>query len=208
MKPCLSTYGYLEAQVNTWGQRLHASLARQGHTATLDMLRLLIAYTDYFQNQRPRLIYNLRDLFSSGGGFVVPDECEAWLDVHLPADEPIAEIILEMEELLEAQRAEREDLEAALKLSTVEGGYTLPERGPLVEALRATFAARSLEWSPQPFISHSDANQLWAAGVKPILLGCGQLEQAHRPDESIEFAQVVEAAEIYYQTALALETRG
>jgi len=48
---------------------------------------------------------------------------------------------------------------------------------------------------------------LWAAGVKPILLGCGELEKAHAPEESIELSQVELAAEIYLDlmTALASE---
>jgi acetylornithine deacetylase len=208
MNPCLSTYGYFEVQVTTRGPRRHASLDQGGRSATLEMLRLLILLTDYLGARKPALVYNLRDLFSSGGGFVVPDSCEAWLDVHLPAEAPLAEIIVEMEELFETEHRHLEDLDTMLRLHTVEAGYTLPERGPLVEALRSVFDERSKPWAPEPFRSHSDANQLWAAGVKPILLGCGQLEQAHRPEENIDFAQVVEAAEIYYATALALMRDG
>lgn len=51
------------------------------------------------------------------------------------------------------------------------------------------------------FTSHSDANQLWTAGVKPVILGCGRLEKAHSPDEDVSFEQVLGAAEIYFQTA-------
>jgi len=48
------------------------------------------------------------------------------------------------------------------------------------------------------------ANQLWSAGVKPIVIGCGQLEKAHGPEESVAFAQVRQAAELYYRLALNL----
>ncbi|MFH1463823.1 MAG: M20/M25/M40 family metallo-hydrolase [Pseudomonadota bacterium] len=208
LQPCLSTYGYLEVQVATRGERLHASLAREGQNATLAMLHLLLRLTSFFQGRGAGLVYNLRDLFTSGGGFVVPDACEAWLDVHLPADQALADVILEMEELLETAAREHPDLDAVLRFNQVEAGYALPERGPLVEALKDVYARFTLAWEPRPFPSHSDANQLWAAGVKSILLGPGQLEQAHRPDESIDFAQVESAAAIYYHTALSLKERG
>ena len=41
-------------------------------------------------------------------------------------------------------------------------------------------------------------------GVKPIVLGCGELEKAHSPEESISFPQVLAIAEIYYQVALRI----
>jgi acetylornithine deacetylase len=54
-----------------------------------------------------------------------------------------------------------------------------------------------MKWQPGVFRSHSDANQIWTAGIKPILLGPGSLEMAHIPEESVSFAQVCTAAEIY-----------
>ena len=54
-----------------------------------------------------------------------------------------------------------------------------------------------MTWAPADFRSHSDANQLRAAGVKPLVLGPGQLEQAHTQDESVSFAQVRRAADLY-----------
>ena len=71
----------------------------------------------------------------------------------------------------------------------------------MIEALKASFSQQALSWEPLAFPSHSDANQLWMAGVKPIILGCGRLEKAHAPDEHVSFEQVLGAAEIYYQTA-------
>jgi len=70
--------------------------------------------------------------------------------------------------------------------------------------LKAAFLQQGLGWEPLAFPSHSDANQLWTAGVKPIILGCGQLELAHSPQEWVSFNQVCTAAEIYYELAVRL----
>ena len=80
----------------------------------------------------------------------------------------------------------------------MQAGYELPERGPVVSALKASLAGMGRPWLPGAFRSHSDANQLWAAGVKPIILGPGSLEAAHRPEEWVSFGQVLAAAELYY----------
>jgi len=201
LRPCLSHYGYLEIQIVTKARRLHASLANKARNPIQDMLKLLLRLSDYVARRRPELVFNIRDLVSPQAGFVVPESCEAWLDIHLPPAAPLGDITLEIEDLLTQERRASPALDARLRLATVQAGYELPAKGPLAEALQAVLAGRSLEWRPQAFPSHSDANQLWAAGVKPILLGCGRLDKAHAPDESVSFEQVRTAAEIYFQVA-------
>jgi acetylornithine deacetylase len=165
------------------------------------MLRILLRLSRYLEQEHKGLIYNIRDLFSSGGGFVVPDGCEAWVDVHLPPTAPVSEISLEIEELISEERRAGPAIESSVHFALVHSGYELPERGPLIEALKASFSDQDLAWEPLAFPSHSDANQLWMAGVKPVILGCGRLEKAHSPDEQVSFEQVLSAAGIYYQTA-------
>ena len=69
--------------------------------------------------------------------------------------------------------------------------------------LKEIYKKMSLPWEPQDFRSHSDGNVLWAAGVDPIILGPGRLEAAHTPEESVSFQQVVQAAQLYLNLALA-----
>jgi acetylornithine deacetylase len=208
LKPCLRHYGYLEIRLNTQGRRVHASMAKKGGNAVEQMLRILLRLSRYLEQEHKGLIYNIRDLFSSGGGFVVPDGCEAWVDVHLPPTAPVSEISLEIEELISKERHASPSIESSVHFTLVHSGYELPERGPVIEALKASFSEQALSWEPLAFPSHSDANQLWMAGVKPIILGCGRLEKAHSPDEHVSFEQVVDAAEIYYQTAARIAAQG
>ena len=60
---------------------------------------------------------------------------------------------------------------------------------------------RNGSFEPTAFRSHSDANLLWNAGIRPLVLGPGQLEKAHTSDESISFSEVASAAEIYIALA-------
>jgi acetylornithine deacetylase len=155
---------------------------------------------------RPEVVFNIRDLCSSDSGFVVPHGCEAFLDLHLPPDEPVADLRLEMEAFAARERQDNSIMDAKIDFYTIRSGYELPEEGPLIEALKAGYGERFLPWNPIAFPSHSDANQLWLAGVKPVIVGCGQLEQAHCPDDSISFQQVITATEIYLRLTLRLLT--
>ncbi len=203
LQPCLSHYGYLEVQSTTRGKRMHASLANKDQNPIAAMLRFLLKITRYMETERPEMIYNLRDLSSSQAGFAVPEWCDAWLDVHLPPTAPVGEIILEMEEILHRERNEAPGFSGMLRFATVHAGYTIPEKGWPVEILKQVFINHSLPWQPQAFRSHSDANLLWEAGMKPILLGPGELARAHAPDEAVSFEQVTLAAQLYLDLLLA-----
>jgi acetylornithine deacetylase len=202
--PCLSCYGYLEIQLSAQGKRVHASLASRGQNPVESMLHLLLQISHYMKNQRPEGTYNIRDILSTQAGFAVPDWCEAWIDVHVPPHAPIGDISLELEEVTDKLKKENSQITSSIRLVTIEAGYELPERGLVVEKLKSIYAKRSIAWEPQAFPSHSDANQIWASGVKPILLGPGQLEKAHAPEESVSFKQVALAAELYRDLLLSL----
>jgi len=206
LKPCLGSFGYLEVQICTTGKRRHPSLANMKRNPIESMLRLILQITRYMERERSEAVYNVRDLFSSQVGFAVPDRCEAWLDIHLPPASPIGEIVVELEEIFTSESKEDPDLDATLRFPTIDAGYELPAKGPVVEILNTIFSKRSLPWEPQAFRSHSDANQLFEAGVLPFLLGPGRLQDAHAPDESVSFQQVCLAAELYLDLLVSLSS--
>ncbi|MEW5725414.1 MAG: M20/M25/M40 family metallo-hydrolase, partial [Thermodesulfobacteriota bacterium] len=202
--PCLSHYGYLGLQIATRGERLHASLARKDRGAVGAMLKALLGLTGHLEKSRPEVVFNVRDLNSAQAGFAMPEECGAWLDIHLPASASATDLVMEIEEVIRRERKAAGSARVTFHFETVHSGYVIPEKGPVVEALKAAFRERGHSWEPSPFPSHSDANILYHAGCKPIVLGPGRLEKAHRPDESISFTQVFQAAELYYLIGLNL----
>jgi len=204
LRPCLSNYSYLEMHICVCGERIHASLANKRKNPIESILRLILEITGYLEQEQTEAVYNIRDLFSSQAGFAVPDRCEAWLDIHLPPTAPMGDIILGLEDIPAMSGEEHSGLDVTMRFVTIDAGYELPEKGPVVEALKAVYARHSLAWAPQAFRSHSDANQLWEAGILPILLGPGQLEKAHVPEESVSFEQVCRAAALYLDLMLYL----
>jgi acetylornithine deacetylase len=195
---CPSHFGYVEIQLSAVGKRRHASMARKGISPVEAILRLTIALTRHLDKERPDTVYNIRDLWSSQSGFAVPENCEAWLDLHLPPHSPIGEIITEIEELVEQDNKSNPGVETSIRFSTVDSGFELPDKGPILESLRDIYEKREMSWAPAPFQSHSDASQLWEAGARPVILGPGKLELAHSPDEMVSFKQTYLAAQIYF----------
>jgi acetylornithine deacetylase len=204
LAPCLGHYGYLEVLLRTEGKRAHSSMPELGQNAIEAMLRLLLHITEYAGSTPHGLVYNIRELSGFPGGFVVPDTCEAWLDLHLPPNARLDVLKRELEKLVEAASADIPDLNTRLKFEETHAGYRISEERPLINKLKETYTEMSLPWEPQDFRSHSDGSVLWAAGVDPIVLGPGRLEAAHTPEESVSFQQVVRAAQLYLNLAMSL----
>ena len=204
MVPCLGHFAYLEVLLRTQGKRAHSSMPELGHNAIESMLKLLLKVTQYAEFATNGLVYNIRELSGFPGGFVVPETCEAWLDIHLPPNSRIDMLKSELEQLVETAGKTIPALDAYLRFEDTHAGYRISEDRPLIKKLKEVFERMSLHWEAQDFRSHSDGNVLWAAGVDPIILGPGRLEDAHNPEESVHFFQVVQAAQLYLDFALSL----
>ncbi len=204
MVPCLGHYGYLEVLLRTGGKRAHSSMPELGQNAIETMLKLLLQVTDYATSLPQGLVYNINELLSFPGGFVVPDVCEAWLDIHLPPDSRIDVLKTELEQLVAGAGENIPGLDAYIRFEDTYAGYRISADRPMVKRLKKVYEKMSLPWEPQDFRSNSDGNVLWAAGVDPIVLGPGRLEAAHTPEESVSFQQVVQAARLYLNFALYL----
>ncbi len=204
LMPCLGHYGYLEVLLRTEGKRAHSAMPELGQNAIEGMLKLLLKVTEYTTSGSHGLVYNVRELMGFPSGFVVPDTCEAWLDLHLPPNSRVDVLKNELEQLVKAAVGVIPGVNAHLRFEDTYSGYQISRKRRVVRKLRESYTKMSLPWQPQDFRSHSDGNVLWAAGMNPIILGPGRLEAAHTPEESVSFSQVAQAARLYLDLALSL----
>ena len=204
--PAFSHYGYMEVGLTTQGRRIHSSLPELGHNAIESMLRVLLQIERsalFDQEEAAKLVYSIREMSSSRAGFVVPDRCEAMIDLHLPPQINPAEIRWALEKILNKARQTIKDLDLDYSFDFESGGYRLDFDPRLVQILEDIYPRLNLPLEFVPFRSHSDGNLFFEAGCKPLILGPGSLETAHTADEQTSLAEVEAAVRIY--AALALE---
>lgn len=201
-----SHFGYLEAGFVTRGLRSHSSLPELGHNAVESMLRVLLFLGNdtLFDRAKSEIVYSIREMRSSQAGFVVPDRCETWIDLHLPPDqdpialqEAIRRVVAGLDRTIPGL-----DLEVSFDFASA--GYTLGTDNRLAQILREIYPKLGLPLQVDAFRSHSDGNLFFAAGVKPLILGPGALETAHTPDERVVFGEVSGAARIYAALCLGM----
>jgi acetylornithine deacetylase len=203
---CFAHYGYLEAGFVTQGRRSHSSLPELGHNAIESMLRviLLLGNDPLFKREESEIVYSIREMSSSRAGFVVPDRCEAWIDLHLPPDnDPIA-LQEAIRRIVAGAGRFIPGLDLNLDFDFTSSGYNLGTDNRLAQILREISPRLGLELRTDAFRSHSDGNLFFAAGAKPLILGPGSLETAHTPDEQVILAEVAAAARIYAALCLGI----
>jgi acetylornithine deacetylase len=196
---CFAHYGYLEAGFVTHGVKSHSSLPELGHNAVESMLRVLLhlGRNPLFNRERSQIVYSIREMRSSQKGFVVPDRCEAWIDLHLPPDRNPAAVEQAIREAVAGASAFVPDLELTLAFEFASAGYDLGTGNRLAPVLSEVYQRLNLPLRFDAFRSHSDGNLFFAAGCRPLILGPGALEVCHTPEEQVDFAEVLAAARIY-----------
>ena len=199
MLPAFSHFGYMEVSLVTQGRRIHSSLPELGHNAIESMLRVLLQLerSPLFQQKPTQLVYSIREMSSSRAGFVVPDRCEALIDLHLSPSVDPAMVRGKLEEVLEKARQSVKDLNLEASFDFEAGGYQLDVENRLMEILEEACPRLNLPLEFVPFRSHSDGNLFYQAGSRPLILGPGSLETAHTAEEQTSLAEVEAAARIY-----------
>jgi acetylornithine deacetylase len=201
---CFAHYGYLEANLVTRGRRIHSSLPELGHNAVESMLRALLhlGRSPLFERGSSEIVYSIREMVSSRAGFVVPDRCETWIDLHLAPEVMPVWVEREIRALAASAASQISELDLEMAFGFASPGYNLGTDLAMARTLTRIYPELGLDLRFDTFRSHSDGNLFYEAGVKPLLLGPGELEVAHTPEEQTNFTQVLEAARIYASLCL------
>jgi acetylornithine deacetylase len=196
---CFAHYGYLEAGFVTHGLKSHSSLPELGHNAVESMLRVLLhlGRNPLFNREQSEIVYSIREMRSSQKGFVVPDRCETWIDLHLPPEHDPARLEEAIREIAGGAQRYVPGLDLSVDFDFASAGYNLGTDNQLARALQELYPRLGLQLRLDAFRSHSDGNLFFAAGCKPLILGPGALEVCHTPEERVDFDEVLAAARIY-----------
>lgn len=204
MLPAFNHYGYVEVLLITQGRRIHSSLPELGHNAIESMLKVLLELerSTLFAPTQSKLVYSIREMSSSRAGFVVPDRCEAMIDLHLSPDTDLSDVRRNIEAVLVKAQRNIKDLDLEFEFAFESEGYQLPPDTLMLEVLEEVCPRLNLPLDFVPFRSHSDGNLFYQAGSKPLILGPGSLETAHTAEEQTTLAEVEAAARVYAALAL------
>lgn len=193
--------GALRLRVTTFGVSAHSSAPERGVNAIYRMARAVLALEDYAAGLAARPPHPLvgRPTLSVGtihGGVavnVVPERCEIMVDRRVVPGETPDEARAEIEAALAPVLAAGDLIEPTLKDRAVE---TSADEEIVKLALAATRPVTAIG-VPEGVAYCTDGCDFAARGIPLVVLGPGDIAQAHTADEWIELAQLEQAVEVY-----------
>ena len=184
--------GMLAISASFAGPGGHSSLADITPRPLLEAARLAAkvgdyadAHLDFGTASFKGLCVNIGEIESDGAYNVIPTMSKLWLSLRPPPGDNVAKREAEIYAL--AETAELDTIVAFEPFATKD-----------MNAFADVTAGREIVDLPY----WTEAAMLSEAGINTIVYGPGNLEQAHKPNEYVEIAQLNAAAELY---ALALK---
>jgi acetylornithine deacetylase len=197
--PCVDHYGYYECRLSARGTRAHAALPEMGASAIHAMLAWMQHILEsggesYFAEG---LTINLREIGGGAGLFMVAEQCEAAIDIHVPPGVDRSAVDQFIEDARLKAQATHPRCELGAENLYWAPGYAHGPEVPVLQPLQRAFAAAGEPWAPAAFRSHSDGSLFHQKGSVPVICGPGRLEVAHTRHEHVSLSETRQAARLY-----------
>lgn len=203
--------GVVRFRIRTRGHAAHTSRLNEGNNAIYQMVEVIRELREKIEPRLPaRAIPRLGPpticVSTIHGGLqvnIVPDECVIEIDRRTVPGEINAQVLAEIDAVLdEVRRREPSFTIERLTPDLADFPLDTPRGAKIARTARAACEAITGEADLGAVGYGSDASKLSELGHIPsIVLGPGDIGQAHTADEYVSIAQVVQAAEIYAQVA-------
>ena len=209
MRPVVAHKGAVRWRFTTIGKAAHTSRPENGNNAILQMMEVIGTLEERVV---PRLDTITHPLLTPPtltvgrieGGLgvnIVPERC--WIEIDrrtLPTEDP-DEVLAEIDAVMGDLMARRPDVrvERDAPFLSESGLETAPD-APVVRAVQAACRlaiGSGFDVSPAGVPYGTDGTAL--RGVPSVVIGPGDIAQAHSADEWVELAQVEAAERVYYE---------
>lgn len=197
MRPVVATNGVIRWKTITRGRAAHSSVPANGKSAISAMLRVVEAiesrYVPTVTASHPltgRAAMSVNVIRGGTQVNIIPEYCEIECDRRTVPGETEAQVWAERDAVLAGHEVEHTDL------------YVVPSMGDelsrdFLKLLQPVLPKHGLDTTGrgEPYVT--DASHFGAAGAAAIVIGPGDLAQAHTKDEWVSRRQLAQAVAVY-----------
>lgn len=211
LEPVVAHNGAVRWKVRTRGIPAHSSNPALGRSAISDMVHVIREleknYIPHLCAAHPltgRAQASINQILGGRQANIIPDSCEIVIDRRTVPGENACEVLPLVEKHLDIIRAEV----PGIQIEQTDVCFD-PALEPLavdksLRFLQAPLASVGVDASPRGMACGTDAANLCAVGIPSVVVGPGDLRQAHTVDEWIDLEQVCLGGKFF---ASVLETR-
>lgn len=218
MRVVTATQGCLMKRLTITGKPAHAARKWRGESVLPHFERIRHAFQSLEAERGRRVTHPLYDRFDNPWPVVigrvvagnwasnVPGSLTAEMRIGVAPGESLDAVEREFHDRLETVIAESQWLSGHPprfeRFSVQFGSAEIEPDEPVVQALQTAMAEMGLGHAePHGETYGADARHYINAGIPTVVFGPGRIEEAHFPDESIHWPDVLAAAEVYKRTA-------
>lgn len=201
--------GCLRFAIHAVGRAAHSSKPHEGRSAVVAMAHAILELEHFFATRLVQITApgfgtstGSIGLINGGTGVnIVPERCTIQVDIRLLPGQDGQVTLAEIQTLLRERCQQLPDVQWQFnEPSILDPSFELPAEHPLVQT-----ACAVLDQSQADIVFFGcDASKLAARGVPVIVLGPGDIAQAHTVDEFIALADLEAGTEAYVRLAQAL----
>ena len=213
MRAVIASKGVLRWRIVVSGKAAHSGNSHLGVNAISHMARVVLA----IEEDHARLGAKVHPLLGPatvnvgiihGGVQVnfVPDTCAIEIDRRLLPGETVVAVLAHYQRLLDALKARHPTLDAIMEppMLTDEGLETAADSAP-AQLASALLTEMGLDGTLGGVPFGSDASKLSREGIPSLIIGPGNIDQAHAAVEFVEIAEVERALTFYRNFILRFE---
>ena len=197
--------GIFWSRVISEGKSAHGSRPEEGINAIELCIQALGILTGTEYNYEPDSLLGTQTIGIGliDGGIkvnVVPDTCEAFLDMRIVKGQTPESLLAEMNNrLTEAGFSDQVSVEIVHGASATITSFDSEIVSVSIDAVKRITA---IEPSPTAATYGTDCSVLQPkTGITNVICGPGSIEQAHQPDEFIDIDQLVQSVDVYLEIA-------
>lgn len=196
--------GVCRVRLRTHGVAAHSSKPAEGRSAISSMARLITAFEEGYiaelsssHRLTGRAQCSINVIRGGTAANVIPDLCQAEVDRRIVPGEKPEEVVAAMRASLAEIKRSRPEIEYEMDLL-----FIAPPLAPKATSPLATVASRALSQMGLPSDAigvtyGTNAGELSEAGIDTIVLGPGDIAQAHRREEWLDLEELARGVGAY-----------
>jgi len=205
--------GLLQLRLKTRGKSAHGGVPEQGINAIYKMTKILNALEGYQFKQASHPILG-RPTVNAGriaGGQkpnMVPDYCEADIDIRYLPGKNHTQIMDDVQELIITLKNEDPQIDADIEIIRYRSSLEIDKDAPVIEMVMEAskeVLGKSLEF--RGMISPGDSEYLVNAGIPTVICGPGNEGLAHATNEWVAIDDILTATKLYAAIIMRAQAR-
>ncbi|HUV56805.1 MAG TPA: M20 family metallopeptidase [Dehalococcoidales bacterium] len=195
--------GLLWLKLMTKGKSAHGAMPEQGVNAIYKMSKILKRLEGYnFKQGRHKVLgkptVNVGRISGGERPNVVPDSCEAEIDIRYLPNQSHSKVINDLKKLIENVKKKDHQIDAEIDIIRYRSPVEISKEEAVIKTIMKG-AKRILGKYPKfrGMLSPGDSAHLVNAGIPSVMFGPGQEQLAHSTNEWIAIDDILTAVKIY-----------